>query len=399
MKSFYFSCLLIAAFNIGHAQIDSIRLFAFGHSLVDHALADPPTPSNETVIMHWMSIIADHANNHLAGGGKYGFLPSHANQLPPFSQWGYDTVDGVWDSDNETFAEAQISDILVTALNYIQWTPPTSAYYGPDSIYTPITATTTLFDWIANEQTVPTRYYIYENWPDMSGYLANGIPPTPAEWQAYNAYTVGGFHDWWLTYQDSVINRRPSLNPRMIPVGPIISELLTGDWLDDIPFDDLYQDDAPHGRPSIYFLAGLITYMAIYVEPAPADLPLDPIIHQDIRDHYVDIVNYIWDALLDFNDEAGVSRVFYPDQSPTHIVLSSNDMTVFPNPTSGMLIIDGTTADYAIDVIDSTGQVYQNFNGNGRIEINISTIPAGLFFIRMENTSNGELFIEKILKQ
>lgn len=381
------------------AQGDSVRLFAFGHSLIDHALADPPTPSNETVILHWMSIIADHANNHLAAGGKYGFLPTHANNLPPFAQWGYDTVQAVWDSDNESFAEAEISDIMITAANFIQWQPPTMPYYGPDSIYTPITATTTVFDWVDAQQSSEMHYYIYENWPDLGPYLANGTPPSATEWATYHDFSLGEFHDWWITYQDSLLLRRPALMPRMIPVGPILSELLTGDWLENIPFDDLYQDSAPHGRPSIYFLAGLISYMAIYAEPAPSDLPLDPIIHQDIRDHYIDIVNYIWAYLLDFNDPEGDSRVFFDDNSPVHISVSAIDITLYPNPTSGYLYLDGTTHDYQIDVIDSLGHVHSNHNGSGLIEINISTLPTGVFYLRLVNNTNGQLHIEKILKQ
>jgi len=48
-----------------------------------------------------------------------GFLTSHRN-LPPNSQWGYDIVPGVWDQDNETFAEAEISTTMITVGNFIQ---------------------------------------------------------------------------------------------------------------------------------------------------------------------------------------------------------------------------------------------------------------------------------------
>ena len=56
--------------GIVHAQIDDVRLYAFGHSLIDHRPPAIPTPSDETTILHWMYQIAQDAGHTFAAGGQ-----------------------------------------------------------------------------------------------------------------------------------------------------------------------------------------------------------------------------------------------------------------------------------------------------------------------------------------
>ena len=77
----------------------------------------------------------------------------------------------------------------------------------------------------------------------------------------------------------------------------ILAGLLT-DQLSDIPPEVLYEDDAPHGQPTLYFLAGLITYMATYGVEAPASYPIPSDIDPDVASRYAELVDAIWLALL-----------------------------------------------------------------------------------------------------
>jgi len=380
-----------------YSQVDSSRTYFFGHSLIDHSPPAIPTPSNETTVPHWLRKLAVAAGHEFAVDGQFGFLPNHANNLPPIPQLGYDCVPGFWDNSMQTFAEASPTDLLLTAANFIQAEPPTFPYYGPDSIYTPITATTTIVDWVSNEVS-DIDIYIYENWPEMS----DTILPYPTSYNElipYHDYTQEAFHDWWITYQDSMLLRRPDLNMRMIPAGPIISKLLTTTNLSTIPIPELYEDMAPHGRPTLYFLAGLVTYMAIYEEPAPVNFPPDTNVHPEVFDDFPGLVDLIWQDLLAFNDANGNSRVFTDDFSAVQVVLDSVCIEIFPNPSNGIFIIDGLIGQYQIDVLDIQGNIYQNYNSSQQVEIDISALPSGMYFIRIENLSNSQLYVEKILKQ
>ncbi len=311
---FQLTFLFLLVVNICYSQNVDRRAFIFGHSLINHELAIIPPPSDENSVPHWVYLLAQEAGNTYSAGGQYGFLPQHAN-LPPIAQWGFDLVPPVWDSDTEPFSDANIDHTLITAGNFVQWQGPDIPYFGGDGIQSPLSATVDIMDWVEGQEP-GSRVYIYENWPDMAPYLNSGFPPNATEWNNYNNYTVGAFHDWWIEYHDLLLQERPGLQARMIPVGPIIVGLLNDTPLSTMAVTDLYEDDAPHGLPSIYFLAGLITYMAIYEEMAPSSFIVPPTVHPTLASHYNTVANYIWTELLNFNDGNGDSRVFFPATVP-----------------------------------------------------------------------------------
>ncbi|MEM7574501.1 MAG: T9SS C-terminal target domain-containing protein [Bacteroidota bacterium] len=327
------SCLLLlgSTYAIG-AQNMSIKNFIFGHSLLDHRPPAIPTPSDETTVPHWLYLLAEAAGHDYSVAGQYGFLPQHAN-LPPFSQWGYDLVPPAWESDLEPFSAADFSTILLTAGNFMQWQGPAEPYPGEDGVLSPITATEAIVDWVRQEEDT-VAVYIYENWPDMAPYLNGNFPPEVSAFANYNDYTRGAFHDWWIDYQDALLAARPAARIRMIPVGPIIADLLSVAPLNSIPLGELYEDDAPHGRASLYFLASLVTYMAIYAEEAPANFVPPAIVHELITNNYAQLVGEIWAALLAFNTDENDSRVFFstPTSTATSAIHSAEEWRVFPNP-------------------------------------------------------------------
>lgn len=285
---------------------DTLRTFVFGHSLINHEFQVNVTPSQETSVPHWFHFLAEEAGYDYELSGQYGFLTTHVN-LPPIAQWGFDFVPPAWDSDNEPFSAANFGNILITPGNFIQYQAPTLPYFN--STLTPLTATDSIFDWV-NLQQDSLDLYIYENWPDMAGFLGAGFPPTAAEWTAYNNYLNAGFHDWFLEYHDSLATAFPNQCVSMIPVGPVISSLLSQSPFDQIPIDSLYEDDAPHGMATTYFLAAMVTYMAMYQEQTPLSYTAPPIIHSVIRNNYSTVVTHIWNELQNFNYPNGDSRVF-----------------------------------------------------------------------------------------
>jgi hypothetical protein len=289
--------------ELGEPITTAIRTFIFGHSLILHA-----TDTDETTVPHWVYLLAQEAGYDFVAGGQYGFLPQHA-ELPPNAQWGFDLVPGVWDSDMQTFDDANVNTILLTAGNFMQWQPPTTNYYNMD--ISPVDATLSITDWAVAQEDAMTLY-IYENWPDMAPYVAEGdvFDPTTEQFGNYNAFLLGDFHDWWIEYHDALMETRPNQNVKMIPVGPIMAKLLSQAPLNGIPILDLYEDNAPHGRPTIYFLASLITYSAMYGIKAPDTFKIPDTIHSLLRDNYGQTIDFIWDELESFEDVQGNSRVW-----------------------------------------------------------------------------------------
>ena len=288
--------VLIASQAHSATQGKSIRNYIFGHSLINHGAPNPRPPSDETTVPHWLHFLARAGGNKYAADGQFGYLPQHA-QLPPRSQWSFKHVRGVWKSESSIpFARSRFNTILMTPLNYIQYKPATEPYdwNNPDK-ETPLGATLKIIDWL-DEQIPGIDIYIYESWPSIEA-VTKSFPPSREELEKYHKFTQETFRKWWMDYLAEIESARPDANVKLIPVGPMISKVLTKTNLREIPVTDLYEDNAPHGRPTIYFLAALVTYMEMYGEKAPEKFKVPRTVHNLVRDNYQDVVDFIWSEL------------------------------------------------------------------------------------------------------
>ena len=81
------------------------------------------------------------------------------------------------------------------------------------------------------------------------------------------------------------------------------------------------------------------------------------------------------------------------------VILEQEALTLYPNPAAGSFTITGMTCDYTIQILDATGQIYQSLDSIGNINIDISSLPAGLFFISIQNNTNNKVSLQKIIKE
>ncbi len=92
------------------------------------------------------------------------------------------------------------------------------------------------------------------------------------------------------------------------------------------------------------------------------------------------------------NDQAVTSQV--------DLLLATDCIELFPNPTSGIFQIRGILPKYKIEVFDNMGILVQAVDVLGSdANIDLSSLPAGTFFVRVENEQNANLCFQKILKQ
>ena len=383
---------------IGLTGQRNIRNFIFGHSLINHEFQINITPSQETSVPHWLASLSRAADNQYAVSGQYGFLPQHAN-LPPIAQWGFDQVEGVWDSDNEPFADADFNTIMITPGNFIQWQAPDEDY--PTDPISPVEATISVFEW-CNTQESDLNFYIYENWPDMAPFLDNDFPPSLSEWNEYNDYLNNDFHAWFLEYHAQVAQRFPDRCISFIPVGTVISKLLQTSPYDQIPLDEIYEDDAPHGRASLYFLASLVTYMSMYEDAAPLDYQVDPIIHPIIADNYQEVINIFWTELNNLHDETELT-IFCnaPITSNVESSSKSTDIYLSPNPTTNSLKISGIDiVPHELLIYDLQGSLITGYSNRSSesLEINMSEFSQGCYLVIGIDKVGNILYRERIIK-
>ncbi|WP_298553664.1 T9SS type A sorting domain-containing protein [uncultured Algibacter sp.] len=398
-------CLVVTNKTI--AQQDK-TMYIFGHSLIVHDPPTIPTPSDETSVPHWLHFLAENAGSSIGVSGQYGFLPNHEDRTANETvraQWNFDHVAQAWNSDNEDFSEVDFDVILITAANFIQYKPSNQNYDGPNSHTSPLASILNILDWAKAEEPNAVQY-IYENWPNMNGLVLTEdgeFPPSEAEFENYHEIALGSFHDWWIDYHDFIQSARPNDNIKMIPVGPIISKLLTETPLNAITAETLYEDDSPHGRPTIYFLAALITYMAIYEEKLPATYiiptsdtvnPVSPV----VQANYQGTIDFIWNELLAFNYSNGQSRVFA--NNPLNVDYSNENVLVdiFPNPSEGVVNFSVLTSLINIEVYNTNGEKVIKKNKFSNSSLDISELSNGLYFIKLED-ENYNTTIKKLIKK
>ena len=339
-------------------------------------------PTEETSVPYWMYFLSKAAGNQYEVAGKYGFIPQHARDRI-WSQWSFDSVPSAWNSYTEPFEKADFDNIMITPANFIQWQKPTDNYWQETKSV--IAFTSDVFDSIEVRDKSPD-IYLYENWPDM-GPRSSSFPPTAAEWKAYNEYLNGDFHSWFLEYHDSLVNAYPGKHVKMIPVGPAISKVLSTPPFNTISIDSLYEDDAPHGRPSIYFLAALATYMAMNHEKAPAGYKPPEFIHghymvdKTIIDNYAQAVDIIWEELKAFNFDNGDSRVFIePLASSIKKQSQGTEYRVYPNPAHHKLFIDGDSEVLEVRIFTPNGK--QVINSLHKA-VDVSGLRSGLYILEV----------------
>ena len=73
---------------------------------------------------------------------------------------------------------------------------------------------------------------------------------------------------------------------------------------------------------------------------------------------------------------------------------------IFPNPTSNYFHLKGVLDRYHVQIYDLNGQLHQSvpYVGSEAV-INMGNLPAGTYFLRVENKQNSDLCVQKILKE
>jgi len=282
-------------------QRDSIRQFTFNHSLWQH------TSSQHTnmVTGFWVGEFARESGTTYSWGGQFGQLVDHA--LPPRAWLGSDnSADLSPLGDSAIIRDIGLDNVLIMPPNFVQ---------GGDSIARStslaehLTISQRVIDWIIDEsvsggQKSGLPIYIYEHWQEA---ISDNL--TESQFQAYHDVTTGTYHQWFLDYQNGLLALYPSVDFRTIPVGPIIADILQNDALaaSQLSFTDLYEDESPHGKPNIYFLAGLVTYQAMYGQQVseayrPTIDPFGGVSGQLAgQENFNALNNFVWERLNYYN--------------------------------------------------------------------------------------------------
>ncbi|WP_111979507.1 cadherin-like domain-containing protein [Algibacillus agarilyticus] len=289
-----------------YAPVASSNYFVFGHSLFTFDGGDLATPTLYTRAGNWLGMLALASGTKASGGGIFGQIPGHLAQSANTGVgYAYEcNSDIYWDPDMDgtSFEQQSFDDVIFMPSNYEEPSRPVIDSLAPAA---------ELVEFITENQP-SADVFIYEHWPDSPLAIQSlGDDPisviNAAGFSEYNQYTAGDYHEWFVDYQDQVNAATPNTSIRMIPVGPIIADLLENEtYMSDVVFTDMYGDSAPHGMENTYLLAALITYRVMFeanpdltqfVIPATA-VQIIP----EIAENLPEIVNFIEQRLAYYNE-------------------------------------------------------------------------------------------------
>lgn len=79
-------------------------------------------------------------------------------------------------------------------------------------------------------------------------------------------------------------------------------------------------------------------------------------------------------------------------------VIDENNLSVYPNPTKGLVFVKSTQPMEVVELIDPSGRVILHIDEVGTEQsIDLSSLEIGSYFVRIK--SSGGIHIEKVVKQ
>ena len=267
-----------------------IKTFFFGNSLINHV-----SDSEQTTVPYWLHHLAEAGGNGFAADGTFGFLRNFAAELPPSPKWSFRDVPSAWKQRQQAFRRVGFDSIVISPTNFIQYQASDRPYDGDNPrADSPLSVTTRVLDWVETNAR-GARVFIYEGWADMEG-VVRGFPPNARALRRYHVFNQGDYHQWYVDYLAALQAEKPGLDIRLIPVAPVLARLFAETDLAALSATDLYTDNAPHGTPTLYFLASLITYSSLYGMPPPTGFVPPDTLHPLVRENYPHLAALVWAA-------------------------------------------------------------------------------------------------------
>jgi hypothetical protein len=275
-------------------------VYAFLNSLHNH---DAGAGDANTSTGNWVRRLADQApngGNTYTLGWQFGFAaPGGWTTLPRSGQ--QEVAPNVYINDAGNPAWTGATNIEVVELvpdNFFGPLVPPNQPNVEGWTYT----TRFLFhidNWEANAPNPNRVYAIHGGWPLLSGNYGSVAGQTPTQRAAYIAHALGTYQAWLDSLTSLLQAARPGLN--IVQYGINRASMLA--WRDTvvntIPIATLFEDNAPHGRSTMYFLNAVANYIELFNEKPPANFVFQPSwnVSSVVTSNYQAIVDYIWSVL------------------------------------------------------------------------------------------------------
>ncbi len=275
-------------------------VYAFLNSLHNH---DAGAGDANTSTGNWvrrMALQAPNGGNTYTLGWQFGFAaPGGWTTLPRSSQ--QEVAPNVYINDPGNPSWNGATNIETVELVPDNFFGPLVAPDQPNVegwVYT----TRFLFhidNWQANAPNPNRVYAVHGGWPLLSGNFGTVSSQSPAQRAAYIAHALGPYQAWLDSLTSLLQAARPSLNIRQFGVNRASMLALRDTVLGTLTTAELFEDNAPHGRSTMYFVNAIANYIELFNEKPPANFAFQGSwnVHPTVTNNYQAIVDYIWSVL------------------------------------------------------------------------------------------------------
>lgn len=272
----------------------TVDTFAYLNSLHNH---DAGAGDLNTSTANWLARLAGAApngGNVYTCGWQFGF--ANAWTTPPNAQ-GQEVVTSPHMSGTSWTGGDQIEVVEMVPDNFDGWTVDPNATNNLGFAYE--TRLLQIIDaWESNAPNANRVYAVYAGWLDMGPY---GDPATISAGQitAYINFALGTYQTWLELLVSRLQAARPGLTIRLHNVSRALMLTWRDTVVSTIPASALFEDDAPHGYSTWYFLAAVADYIELFNEKPPAGFVFDGGwgVHATVQSNYQAIVDFVWTSL------------------------------------------------------------------------------------------------------
>ena len=101
-----------------------------------------------------------------------------------------------------------------------------------------------------------------------------------------------------------------------------------------------------------------------------------------------------------FDGNGNVTIIGGGTTSASAIDNTESYVEIYPNPFSNQFKLSGELDAYQIEILNPAGQIYKTFNPKGSVyTVDVSTLPAGIYFVKVLDLNNNLLAVKKIVKE
>lgn len=378
-----FSTLVLLVIMIGFASLisaQSPRTFYVGHSLSDQIpdMVQSLSKDHPTLDFSWVY-------QSIPGAPlRYQWERKIEQEYPTIDPNYYGFYDETYGLASGEFDVLVLTESVPRYLSNIQYT-----YEYADSFYH-----------YASAFNPDIKVYLYEDWHC----LLSGTP-TDCDYDIdANPWRERLTDDlaMWESVVDTLNARYKPTNPVcLIPAGQGLAALYDSIQVGAIPgiteIEDLFSDNIHLNDVGKYYVACIHFAMIHKTSPIGLTNQLQVWWGGDFEAPSSELA-------MKFQEMAWETVVNYPnsclDVVSTKDTEQQNNISLSPNPTMDVFTVKGIIGNNTIVIIDSNGRNYKSItNSSEQTVINVEDFPAGLYFVKILDSRNNLITIEKLIKQ